>query len=149
MRYILVLTASCLLVASSCTAKQADANTRERMISNFGLILKSWDKDRDGKLRRTEVQTMVDASFREIAPQPQDWQEHAELGPQRQQILDHYASEDTNRDGYLNLDELLKAPLATFDCMDANHDAALSKDEIFGSPSRCRSLNPKDNDPGQ
>ena|SRR5258708_5720780 len=141
MRYALFLPVLLLGLGSSCSAKQSDANTRERMISNFRLILKSWDKDGDGKLSRTEVQTMVNESFRRMRQSVSVGQAHPELETQRQETLSLYASQDTNHDGYLTLDELLKGPLANFDCMDSNHDGKLSKDEIFSGMDRCPSLN--------
>jgi len=126
---------SCGMARSSATA------TREHMISNFRLILKSWDKDRDGKLSRTEVQTMVDESFRRIAQSITDGSAHPELEEQRQESLVDYAKQDTNHDGYLNLDELLKEPLATFDCMDENHDRKLTREETFNGMDRCSPVN--------
>lgn len=141
MRYAFLLPVLMFGVGSSCSAKQPDANTREHMISNFRLILKSWDKDGDGKLSRTEVQTMVNESFRRIRQSVTDGQQHPELQSQRQEALALYASQDTNHDGYLTLDELLKGPLADFDCMDSNHDGKLSKQEIFSGMDRCPSVN--------
>jgi hypothetical protein len=143
-RCALVIPALWLVLASGCMAKQSDANTRERMISNFRLVLKSWDKDGDGKLSQTEVQTMVNETFRRIAQHVPDGQAHPELETQRQETLAFYASQDTNHDGYLTLDELLKGPLANFDCMDENHDGKLAKNEIFSGMDRCSSLNLND-----
>jgi Ca2+-binding EF-hand superfamily protein len=42
---------------------------------------------------------------------------------------------------FLTLDELLKRPLASFDCMDENHDGKVTKDEQFTSMDRCPSVN--------
>jgi Ca2+-binding EF-hand superfamily protein len=112
------------------------------LISNARLLLKSWDKDGDGKLNQSEVQTMVNEAFRRMRENvrggPTD---HPELESQRRGMLAFYASQDTNHDGYLTLDELLKGPLANFDCMDSNHDGKLSNDEIFDGMDRCPSVN--------
>jgi len=128
-------------VASCHHSNSLDANTREHLVSNMRLVLKSWDKDGDGKLSRSEVQTMVDASFRRIALSVPAGEAHPELEKQRQETLGFYASQDTNHDGYLTLDELLAGPLATFDCLDVNHDGKVSKEEAFGGMGRCPSVN--------
>jgi Ca2+-binding EF-hand superfamily protein len=147
MRYALFLPVLLLGFGSSCWANQRDANTREHMISNFRLVLKSWDSDGDGKLSRAEVQTMVNESFRRMKQSVKDGQTHPELEAQRQEFLVFYASQDTNGDGYLTLEELLKGPLASFDCMDANHDGKVSQEEVFSGMERCPSVNLDDYTP--
>jgi hypothetical protein len=128
-------------VASCHHSNSWDSNTRERLVSNMRLVLKSWDKDGDGKLSRSEVKTMVDASFRRMAQSIPAGQAHPELEIQRQEMLGFYASQDTNRDGYLTLDELLKGPLAIFACADVNHDDKVTKEEALGGFDRCPSIN--------
>ena len=117
MRPAIVSPLLCLVLATSCSAKHADANTREHMISNVHLIIKSWDKDGDGRLSRSEVQAMVDEGFRRMAQSIRDGQAHPELETQRQEMLAFLASQDTN------------------------HDGKLSKDEIFSGIKRCPSVN--------
>jgi Ca2+-binding EF-hand superfamily protein len=129
-----------VLLAASSHARLREPATREQLISNLRLILKSWDKDRDGKLSQPEVQAMVDELFRMPARYGMDPRAHPELQAQRQELLEFYARQDANHDGYLTLNELLKEPLAEFDCMDANHDGKLSDQEIFGGMERCSSL---------
>ena len=118
-----------------------DTNTREHLVSNMKFFMKSWDKDGDGRLSRSEVQTMVDASFRRMAQSIPAGEAHPELETQRHEMLGFYASQDTNHDGYLTMDELLKGPLATFDCMDRNHDGKVTKEEAFDGMNRCPSVN--------
>lgn len=118
-----------------------NSNTREHLVSNMKLVMKSWDKDGDGRLSRSEVQTMVDASFRRMAQSIPAGEAHPELEIQRQEMLRFYASQDTNHDGFLTLDELLKGPLANFDCMDVNHDGKVTKQEALGGFNRCPSVN--------
>ena len=65
----------------------------------------------------------------------------ADLEKKRQEILGYYAAQDVNNDGYLSLDELLKFPLASFDCLDANDDGKVSSKEIFSGMEHCPSVN--------
>lgn len=139
-RSLLALAALSLL-GSSCVAKRTDASTRAHLISGFRLVMKSWDADRDGRLSRAEVQTMVNEAFRRMAQDARDGQAHPELEMQRQQMLGFYASQDANHDGYLSFDELLKRPLASFDCADRDHDGKVTKEEAFSSFDRCPSVN--------
>jgi hypothetical protein len=49
MRYVVALFAICVALGSGCTAKAPAENTREHMVAGMTLVLKSWDKDGDGK----------------------------------------------------------------------------------------------------
>lgn len=80
---------------------------------------------------------MVNESFRRTAESIPAGQAHPELETQRREMLGFYASQDTNADGYLTLGELLKQPLANFDCADADQDGSLSKAEVRRSFDRC------------
>jgi Ca2+-binding EF-hand superfamily protein len=132
------LVALALSALTSCHSnKSRQMDTREKLIAGFTALLKSWDKDRDGRLSRSEVETMVNESFRRMARSIPAGEAHPELEPQRQQAIDHYMAQDTNRDGYLSLNELLREPLANFDCTDADHDGKLSQSEFNSSIARC------------
>ena len=144
MRYVLVLSILSLPLEYGCAAKPPTENTREHMVTGMGLLLKSWDKDGDSKLSNGEVQVMVDASFREMAKDASVGGMTAELEKQRKQMLGFYASQDTNRDGYLSLQELLRAPLANFNCMDSDHDDKVSQEEVFRGMRQCPSVNLED-----
>lgn len=64
-------------------------------------------------------------------------QSHPELETERREIAANYMSQDTNKDGYLSLNELVKEPLANFDCIDADHDGKISKSEESSLIDRC------------
>ena len=130
MRYAVALFGIFVLLGSGGIAKPLSGDTRDNIVTGMTLILKSWDEDRDGKLSMAEVQGMVDAFFARVAKDVSGGKMTPDLERQRQEFLRFYANQDTNHDGYLSLYELLKQPLAAFDCMDANHDGKLSKDAL-------------------
>ena len=144
MRYVHILSIICLSLESGCVAKPPSESTREHMVAGMSMVLKSWDKDGDSKLSHAEVQGMVDEGFRRIAIDASGGKMTADLEKQRQEFLGFYASQDTNRDGNLSLQELLKGPLASFDCMDSNHDNKVSQDEVFIGMRQCPSVNLED-----
>lgn len=57
----------------------------------------------------------------------------------RQELLSDHAGQDKDHDGYLTLDELLAGPLATFDCLDENHDGTVTQGEMSSGVERCSS----------
>lgn len=132
---LVALALSALTACHSNKSRQMD--TREKLISGFRAQLKSWDKDRNGRLSQSEVETMVNESFRRMARSIPAGEAHPELEPQRQQAIDRYMAQDANKDGDLSLDELLREPLANFDCMDADDDGKLSQSELHRSIGRC------------
>ena len=139
MRY--VVAAACLALGAVGMAKPPADNTREHVVAGMAAVLRSWDKDGDNKLSRVEVAGMVDQFIRRAAKYARGGKMTADLEKQRQEFLNLYESEDSDDDGYLTLDELLKEPLATFDCMDSNHDGKVSKEEVFSGMERCPSVN--------
>ncbi|MEO5774254.1 MAG: hypothetical protein ABIQ32_09075 [Sphingomicrobium sp.] len=141
MRYLFALSAISVFLGSGCMAKSPTDDSREHVVAGMTLILKSWDKDGDSKLSRAEVQGMVEESFRRIAKGAPGGKMTADLDKQQQELLGFYASQDTNHDGYLTLDELLTGPLANFECEDANHDSKVSREELFSGMERCPSVN--------
>ena len=140
MRYVAALPLLCVAFGSACSVKSALQSAREHMISRASVVFKYWDKDRDGKLSRAELAAMVDYAIRRAAKDFSGGKMTPDLEARRQELLRSCASQDTNHDGYLSLDELLKGPLASFDCMDTNHDGNLSKDEVSSGMERCSSV---------
>ena len=118
-------------MGSCSTAHAPDGSTPAGLISGYELVLKGSDKNRDAKLSRAEVQEMVDAGLTRngsAAPakaEMRDW------------LLRDYAAQDVDRDGYLNLDELLEEPLATFTCIDTDSDGLITQSEIQAGMGRC------------
>ena len=141
MRFVLALSVMSATLGSGCMAKSPTEDTREHMVADMTSVLKAWDKDEDGKLSRAEVAVMLDESFQMLAKDAPDGKLAADLERQRHGFLGFYASQDTNHDSYLTLDELLKGPLASFDCMDENHDGKVPQEEVFSGMERCPSVN--------
>ena len=97
----------------------------------YQLVLTGHDTDGDGKWSRSEVEAMMDLS---LSADPQQAPNRREM---RDRLIEDFAAQDLDRDGYLDLAELLKQPLATFTCMDADSDGSLSELEIQGGIGRC------------
>ena len=109
-----------------------DGRTRVGLSSLYEEVMKGHDRNGDEKLSLVEIEAMVSSSLpRETDPERrqelQDW------------LLRDYSAQDTDGDGYLSLEELLKEPLATFECSDTNNDGTLSDAEIEAAQSRCAS----------
>ena len=141
MRYVVGLSVASIALATGCIAKSPPENTREQVIAFYGAVLKAWDRDGDGKLSRAEVTAMVDEFIRRAREHTAEYNITPDLETRRQELLGFYASQDTNHDNYLTLGELLKKPLADFDCADQNHDGRVSREEVFNTMGKCPSTN--------
>ena len=127
--FTLLLT--CALLASCSAAEPPNGKTRAGLTAMYGLVLAGHDTDGDGKLSQREVEAMLDAS---LADDPQQAPGRREM---RDWLIEDFAAQDLDRDGYLDLAELLKQPLATFTCLDANSDDTISEPEIQRGMGRC------------
>jgi Ca2+-binding EF-hand superfamily protein len=117
-----------LLVGGCGSSNLPDGSTRAGLVSGFKLVIEGQDRNGDEKLSLEEIQAMVDSSFKSgVEP---------EL---RNRLLQDYARQDLDKDGYLDIAELTKEPLATFDCIDANRDGYIGQPEIEASAGRCGS----------
>lgn len=127
------------VAVASCSIVSAPAHTtREQLISNFNKLLEYWDKDGDRKLSRFEATEMVNESFRMIG-EPQNGDNPNTFEKERRAYIAYLDHQDTDRDGYLTLSELLRDPLDTFQCLDENHDGKAREEEIFRAMNRCSS----------
>lgn len=130
----------CLSVASCTAASPNHEMSRKELIAQYAAVTKSWDKDRDGKLSRSDLESLVDHFIGEQASGLLRSPKAAQLQLRRRQLIADFEQGDTDHDGYLTLSELLKGPLAMFDCMDRNHDGLLSDDEVRTGMKGCASL---------
>ena len=140
MRHALFLSVACLATLSCCRVASTD-ETRDNLIAGYTSVLKAWDKDSDGRLSQTEVSAMVNEFFRRTSEYKSGGKFTKDLERDRQMFLSYYASQDANKDGYLSLDEFLKKPLASFDCLDDDHDGTVSREDAFRGIGKCPALN--------
>jgi Ca2+-binding EF-hand superfamily protein len=134
---LLPILASVLLTASQAHAER-DARSREAMATGFAKMLHNWDKDGDGKISANELVIMIGDAF-----PSKYYASEADAQSVREGALADYKDQDLDKDGFLTLSELLKEPMATFDCIDVNHDGVLQQDEIDSGVSRCGSDAPE------
>jgi len=136
LRLTLLCGIALLLVAASGPAELPNGKTRAGVVAGMTLILKTYDLDSDGRLSQGEVKLMVDRS---LAQAMKTGRNTKQLNEMRSWTIDYYAAQDLDHDGYLSLVELLKEPLAEFDCMDQDHDGALTQTEIEAGMDHCGS----------
>lgn len=122
----------CLMIVACSSPRQEDmpnGKTRGGVVSGTELILVSWDEDKDARLSRTEWTRMADGAARRDA---------AGGSSLRSAAGKYFTADDTDRDGFLTREELLRPVLATFDCLDSNRSGILSDAEISrGGTADC------------
>lgn len=115
-------------------APLASEEPRADLVSIYRQVLKANDQDHDGGLSPVEWRAMVDLSFPE---QPRPGEATDNYSEVRAQMLDYHRRWDTDGDGLVSLDELVREPLASFDCMDSDGNQRLSEREIWPGMERC------------
>ncbi len=123
----LVLLPVLVLLAGAAPVVQDRA--REALIQGYEQVLKFWDKDSDGRLSRAEWGAMSDATLKGV--------DRATRAQFRSALEQQFAADDEDRDGFLTREELLRAPLEAFDCMDVDGDGTLTPAEEASGASRC------------
>ncbi len=111
---------------------------RVAVAAGYAALLARGDADGDGRLDRSEVTALVAAAVPGDAPAREAL---------RFWLVARWMSADADGDGKLSLDELARAPLAAFDCADANQDGNVSAGEI-GAVLRCAGQVVPDGGPG-
>ena len=115
------------------TATAPDTSTRAGLIASYEILLKKIDTDGDGKASRAEWTVMVDAS-----PMLQSLSlSQAQRDGLRAALMAGFEQNDSDKDGFLTLDELLAKPLFRFACLDANHDGKVTQAEMEANMERC------------
>ena len=125
-----------VLLGSCSTRAGGEQATRSALTSGYASVLAAHDSDADERLGRAEVEAMIEVTF------PKNILDVSNLAEIRDRLLADYAAQDTDKDGYLTLSELLESPLAAFDCTDVNRDDRLTRREMEGGMSRCASNEP-------
>lgn len=125
-----------LVAAAAVTRPHAgapDTATRASLIANYETLLKKIDSDGDGKASRAEWTAMVDAS-----PMLQSTSlSEAQRNGLRTALMAGFDQNDSDKDGFLTLDELMAKPLVRFACFDANHDGKVTQAEADAGMDKC------------
>ena len=116
-------------------------NSREGLRENYERVIAAWDKNHDQRLSRAEWADMLDFWQQKRLQGPAPPSNMADL---RSVFMGQFDKADTNHDGAISVDELLREPLATFKCMDTDQDGTISDVEVFDSMQRCASPLPAD-----
>lgn len=114
-------------------ATAPDTSTRAGLIASYESLLKKIDADGDDKVSRAEWAAMVDAS-----PMLQSLSlSQAQRDALRSSLMAGFDQNDSDKDGFLTLDELLAKPLFRFACLDANHDGKVTQAEMEANMDKC------------
>jgi len=126
-----------LLLASIGPERMPTADTRAGIIAGYRLVLTANDHDGDGRLSRAEWTAMVSVAFPERPRETPAPENYAQL---RASMLAFYAGQDRNGDGYLDLRELVREPLAHFACADRNRDGRATRREQWRAMSHSPAI---------
>ena len=110
-----------------------DTSTRDGLVASYTAMFKRIDSDHDDRISRAEWETMVEASPM-LRAQGLSEANRANL---RAALMAGFGQNDSDKDGFLTLDELMAKPLFRFACLDANHDAKVTQAEMAAGMDRC------------
>jgi len=122
-----------LILLAATTPSQPDPTVRSRSayVSTLTTSFHQADKNKDSAL---DVSELVDAATISLKLTQLSSADQASL---RKGVEANLAAMDSNGDGRLSLDEMLRVPLAHFDCLDANHDGLIPQSEAEANIDRC------------
>ncbi len=121
-----------LLMLASTQASITEEPTPEAIVAQYRLVMQRWDRDGDARLGLDEIDRMVDTGLRSPQPLPAD-----DEGAFKNAMRDYYRAQDLDRDGFVDMDELQKAGLTVFNCIDADQNGRASIAEMQQGASRC------------
>jgi hypothetical protein len=124
-----MLLAAFLLIGAPQAASLQDEPTRSELMSSSRQFFAGTDADGDGTLSLAEWTGMVSE------PGPGE----GGVSQLRAYLIAEHRRMDRDRDGKVTFDELIREPLANFDCMDADRNLRLSQMEIESGRKRCPS----------
>jgi len=121
------------LAAAAAKAHAPDTSTRDGLVASYTAMFKRIDTDHDDRISRAEWETMADASPM-LRAQGLSETNRTNL---RTALMAGFDQNDSDRDGFLTLDELMAKPLFRFACLDANHDARVTQAEMVAGMDKC------------
>lgn len=128
-----MLLAAFLLIGAPPAASPQDAPTRSEILAGSRQFFAGLDADRDGRLSLAEWTATISG------PHPAKSRPGEEASELRAYMIGEHGRMDGDRDGHLTLEELVREPLANFDCADGDRDLRLSEMEIQSGRKRCPS----------
>lgn len=132
----MILAAILLLGAQGWTvyAPLSSEEPRADLVAIYRQVLAANDHDHDGGLSPVEWGAMVDLAFPE---QPRPGEASDNYLEVRAEMLHYHRRWDQDGDGLVSLDELVREPLASFDCMDSDGNQRLAEQETWSGMARC------------
>jgi hypothetical protein len=123
-----MLLAAFLLIGTFQSAR-LDEPTRPELVSSSRQFFVGADADGDGALSLVEWTGIA---------RPRPGEESSTLFSElRAYLIGAHVRMDGDRDGKVSFDELVREPLASFDCMDGDRDLRLSRAEIESGRRHC------------
>lgn len=102
--------------------------------AGYGLLILANDRDGDGMLDRDEVAAMVDAA---VPPERRG----AGWPRLRGWLVDRFLEQDRDGDGRLALGEMVRGPVAGFQCLDRDGDGRVEGGEAAAGWGMCLAEN--------
>ena len=125
-----------LLIGALPATSLQDAPARSEILSDTRQFLTGIDADGDGSLSLAEWTGRVG---KPDPARPRSDSETSNPSELRTYLIEEHRRTDRDRDGQVTLDELIREPLASFDCMDGDRDLRLSEREIRSGRKICPS----------
>jgi hypothetical protein len=112
---------------------------RTDLVAAFQQLMAAFDHDHDGRVDRAE--------WREATARTGNFNPKVDRAiPIRMSLRapseEVFREMDSNQDGLLSFEEFSAGPLASFDCMDTNHDGIVQPAEDEAGRNRCSPVQP-------
>ncbi|MBW6524773.1 hypothetical protein KZ810_14830 [Sphingomonas sp. RHCKR47] len=125
----ILLVGGCALALVACSGKSAD----EKAMQNAELA----NYTPPFVMSRLDFGGVIERRFRRLDTNNDDKLEPSEIAPKNRERVMSY---DTNKDGFVSVEEWGRGMLARFDAQDLNHDGTVTSDER----ERAREMNDSD-----
>lgn len=122
---------ACAVVAGVLLTGCATLHGELAVRAGFGLLLARHDADHDGGLDRVEIEAMVEAAI------PPERRQGAGWSALRSWLIARYLDQDSDHDGRVRADELARAPVAAFHCLDTDASGRVSPAEAEARWAGC------------
>ena len=110
---------------------------RTDLIAAFRQMIAAIDGDHDGRLSRAEWSETASEERATDSDADRAIPIRIALGAPAEHV---FRDLDSNNDGLLSFEEFVREPLASFDCMDVDHDGIVQPTETEAGMTRCASI---------